>query len=395
MSKSAHILKKLKSCLYVCSGGIGVFSALNIYQENEKFYEQVLVPVSHLLNPETSHNFSILALKYNLLPRSRYKDPNSLNTKVWHLDFQNPIGIAAGFDKQGEAISSLHDIGFGFVEIGSITPLPQEGNAKPRVFRLPDNQAIINRYGFNSEGHDSVYERVSQLKNDPSFKGVLGINLGKNKTSADPSDDYTKGILKFGEVADYLVINISSPNTPGLRDWQKKEHLQNLLSKLVVARNSLSCDPKPPLLLKLAPDLTTQEKHDIAQVILDPKCRVDGLIISNTTVERSTDLTGPYSQESGGLSGRPLTLVSSNFIAEMYHLTKGEIPIIGVGGVFTGQDAFEKICAGASIIQLYTSFVYHGPPRIKRIKNELDDLLRINGFSSVSEAVGKRPFYRK
>lgn len=389
MNPNGQILKKLKSCLYVCSGSFGVFSAVNIYQENEKFYEKFLLPLVHSLDPELAHNIAVKACKYGLIKESKFKDPPSLSTRVWHLAFHNPVGIAAGFDKHGEAVVGLHKIGFGFVEIGSVTPEPQKGNDKPRVFRLPESKAIINRYGFNSEGHNCVLRRLNVLRSDTSFKGVIGINLGKNKDSADPVNDYIKGIEKFGPVADYLVINVSSPNTPGLRDYQKKEQLQILLTKLVSARNSLSCQQKPPLLLKLAPDLSYEERKDIAQIVLSTKCQIDGLVICNTTTERNADLKGMHVQEAGGLSGQPLTDMATEFISEMYRLTGGKIPIIGVGGVFTGQDAYDKIKAGASLVQLYTSFVYHGPPRLTRIKQELNTLLQADGFHNVAEAVGK------
>uniref|UniRef100_A0A1B6G2N7 Dihydroorotate dehydrogenase (quinone), mitochondrial n=1 Tax=Cuerna arida TaxID=1464854 RepID=A0A1B6G2N7_9HEMI len=389
MKASTQILKKLRSCVYVCTGGFGVFSAYNLYQENEKFYESFVIPGLHNLNPETAHNVGVLTSKFKLLPRSRYIDSQALTTEVWGLKFKNPVGMAAGFDKQGEAVEGLHDIGFGFVEIGSVTPNPQPGNEKPRVFRLVENSAIINRYGFNSDGHDKVYERLQSLKQNESFRGVIGVNLGKNKDSTDPVNDYIKGIEKFGSVADYIVINISSPNTPGLRDWQRKEQLEELLRKVLVARNSLRNMVKPPLLLKLAPDLSSQEKKDIVEVLTKPECRVDGLIISNTTVGRSSDLSGPHAQETGGLSGRPLSILSTQLISEMYTATKGKIPIIGVGGIFTGEDAYNKILAGASLIQLYTAFTYHGPPRITRIKKELEHLLQQDGYSSVADAVGK------
>ncbi|CAG2056864.1 unnamed protein product [Timema podura] len=297
-------------------------------------------------------------------------------TEVWRLNFKNPVGIAAGFDKQGESIECLHNIGFGFVEIGSVTPKPQPGNEKPRVFRLDKDKAIINRYGFNSEGHDVVYNRIKYLKSKKGFTGIIGVNLGKNKDSKDPIDDYVQGIIKFGDVADYLVINISSPNTPGLRTWQRKEELQHLLETLVVARNNLPGAKKPPLLLKVAPDLTQQDRRDIADVILQDKCHIDGLVISNTTVERVRVLNSEHTKQEGGLSGKPLTHLATELIADMYRLTSGTIPIVGVGGIFSGQDAYEKILAGACLVQLYTSFAYHGPPIVTRIKRELDELVR-------------------
>ena len=384
----SKVLKKLSSLASVCTGGAVVFAGFNIYKGNEAFYEDFIVPLSHHLNPETAHNIAVKAAKYNLVPPSHFTDPDSLKTAVWNLKFSNPLGMAAGFDKQGEAVPGLHSVGFGFVEIGSVTPVPQPGNPKPRVFRLPEDGAIINRYGFNSEGHEAVYERLSNLRKDSS-SFIIGVNLGKNKTSTDPIQDYVDGIKKFADVADYLVINVSSPNTPGLRDLQHSVHLQELLRALVSAKNELTSSQKPPILLKLAPDLTPQERKDIAKVILKKECKVDGLIISNTTVARSDDLQSSNSAEAGGLSGKPLASSSTKLIKDMYTLTKGQVPIIGAGGVFTGQDAYEKIRAGASLIQFYTAYVYHGPPRVTKIKQELSELLRSDGFQSVSQAVGK------
>ncbi|KAK3922975.1 Dihydroorotate dehydrogenase (quinone), mitochondrial [Frankliniella fusca] len=387
MSK-AKALKQLVSMAAVCTGGASVFGAYNLYTGNEKFYETILIPLSHRLDPETAHNLAVKAAKYNLLPRSNFKDPASLSSRVWDLQFQNPVGMAAGFDKQGEAVRGLHSMGFGFVEIGSVTPLPQPGNPKPRVFRLTEDSAIINRYGFNSEGHEAVLERLHVLKENGT-DCIIGVNLGKNKTSSDPVKDYVDGIIKFGEVADYLVINISSPNTPGLREWQNSSQLRELLTALVSARNNLPTSSKPPILVKLAPDLNAQERKDIAKVISSKECKIDGLIISNTTITRPEDLQSYASKEVGGLSGKPLTNSSTALIKDMYSLTKGKLPIIGVGGIFTGQDAYEKVRAGASLVQFYTAYVYHGPPRITKIKEELDNLLRADGFSNISEAVGK------
>ncbi|XP_063242788.1 dihydroorotate dehydrogenase (quinone) isoform X2 [Bacillus rossius redtenbacheri] len=395
MSPRNRFLYKLRSMVVVTGGALGLCSAVSVYRENERFYDGVVVPLLSMLDPETAHNAAVVASKWRLVPPSRFTDPDSLHTRVWHLKFSNPVGLAAGFDKHGEVVEAMHGFGFGFVEVGSVTPRPQPGNDRPRVFRLPDDQAIINRYGFNSEGHDAVHDRISSVKASPRFPGVVGINLGKNRDAQDPVGDYVKGIKKFGAVADYLVINISSPNTPGLRGWQSKERLAALLGALVSAHAELS-EPRPPLLLKLAPDLGPDERRDVAEVLRRKECRVDGLVISNTTVERAPSLHGPHVAEEGGLSGRPLCDQSTAMIAEMYRLTDvwwlvaGRLPIIGVGGVFSGRDAYDKILAGASLVQLYTSFVYHGPPRVTRVKRELDQLLRADGLSHVSEAVGRQ-----
>ncbi|KAK7793124.1 hypothetical protein R5R35_006518 [Gryllus longicercus] len=393
MNRSVY--HKLKSMAIVSGGATAIFSALSIYNENEKFYDNVLMPVIHFLPPETSHNMGIMVGKYGLFGQSRFKDPETLKTKVWHLNFSNPIGMAAGFDKQGEVVNALHKIGFGFVEVGSVTPLPQPGNDKPRVFRLEEDEAIINRYGFNSDGHSIVYERLKCLKSNKEFTGIVGINLGKNRLSDDPVNDYVQGIKMFGEIADYLVINVSSPNTPGLRTWQRKQQLQELLMHLVAARNELPGPNKPPLLLKLAPDLSDEERKDIASVLEDKRCQVDGLVISNTTIQRDPSLQSVHIKEAGGLSGKPLSSSSTNLISDMYRLTKGRIPIVGVGGIFSGEDAYKKIKAGASLLQLYTSFIYYGPPRVSRIKRELDELLTADGLKSIEEAVGKDHLQRK
>ncbi|XP_044737804.1 dihydroorotate dehydrogenase (quinone), mitochondrial [Chrysoperla carnea] len=384
-----QLVHKVKTIISMTLGGGVVFTALNIYKGSEKFYDDVLIPLTHsILGPEKAHEAVVFINKYRLLPRSHYKDPEILNSKFLNLQVPNPVGIAAGFDKHGESVLGLTDIGFGFVEIGSITPKPQEGNPKPRVFRLPEDSAVINRYGFNSDGHDKVLERIEKLRNSDKFDGILGINLGKNKESDNPIDDYIQGIQKFGKYASYFVINVSSPNTPGLRTLQNEENLKVLLPAVISARNQLDVENKPPILLKLAPDLSQEERKSVASILKKRDCRIDGLIISNTTIARNDLKSIHYKNETGGLSGRPLKEKSTQMIKEMYQLTNGQIPIIGAGGIFTGHDAYEKIRAGASLIQIYTSFIYHGPPRITRIKEELQQLLEFDGFENISQVVG-------
>ncbi|XP_033221295.1 dihydroorotate dehydrogenase (quinone), mitochondrial [Belonocnema kinseyi] len=377
---------KVKSLITVTSSGIALCSGILLYQGSDKFFDQVAMPLSRLLDPEVAHNFAVKAAKWGFVPAQKGKDPVSLRTTLWGLKFDNPLGMAAGFDKQGEAIQGLHKVGFSFVEIGSVTPKPQAGNPKPRVFRLLEDTAVINRYGFNSEGHEAVYHRVKEAKNDPNFSGIIGINLGKNKLSEDATQDYIEGLRRFSDLADYFVINVSSPNTPGLRNLQSKKNLEDLLTKLNDTRQSL--ENQPPLLLKLAPDLSENERQNIADVVRQSKSRVDGLVISNTTVSRS-GLKSEKKDEDGGLSGKPLTDSSTQIIADMYRRTKGIVPIIGVGGIFTGSDAYDKIKAGASLVQIYTSFIFHGPPVVAKIKKELNDLVLKDGYSSVSQAVGK------
>lgn len=261
------------------------------------------------------------------------------------------------------------------------------------MFRLYEDEAIINRYGFNSDGHEKVWHRLQQLRANRRFNGVVGVNLGKNKSSTNAVKDYTDGVKLFAPVADYLVINVSSPNTPGLRLMQQKDTLKHLLTE-VVRTNSLTDFPRP-IFLKLSPDLSESELKDICSIIKKKECKVDGLIVSNTTTDRSMLLHSTHREEVGGLSGKPLKEKSTRMIENVYKLTKGSVPIIGVGGVATGQDAYEKILAGATAVQIYTSFVYNGPPVITNVKQELDSILKANGYQSVAEAVGKGVTYDK
>jgi len=377
---------KLKSLFTVTSSAVALFGGISLYQGNERFYSEVAIPLMQLIDPEIAHNLAVKTLKYGLVPKQKTEDPSLLQTTVLGLQFKNPIGMAAGFDKQGEAVEGLHKIGFSFVEIGSVTPKPQPGNPKPRVFRLPEDNAVINRYGFNSDGHDIVWKRLKRLKENKNFGGILGVNLGKNKETKDAIQDYIDGIKRFTDVADYFVINISSPNTPGLRSLQNKKNLEELLTRINATRESVGS--KQPLFLKLAPDLSDSERQDVADVVLNKKSRVDGLVLCNTTVTRP-NLTSPNKEESGGLSGAPLTDISTAMISDMYRRTHGLIPIIGVGGVFSGSDVYLKIKAGASLVQIYTSYIYNGPPIVGKIKRELCEILESNGFSSVTDAIGK------
>ncbi|XP_056641455.1 dihydroorotate dehydrogenase (quinone), mitochondrial [Diorhabda sublineata] len=378
--------RKIKSLLWVVAGGYASLAGISYYRGEESFYKKIVMPLVHLLDAEQAHNIAVYISKYRLVPKSKYKDPPSLKVDIFGREFTNPIGIAAGFDKDAKAVLGLKDIGFGFVEIGSVTPIPQSGNPKPRVFRLVQDAAVINRYGFNSEGHDQVLNRIKSIRNSGEDV-ILGVNLGKNKNSVNDVDDYVKGILTFGPVADYLVINISSPNTPGLRSMQKKEILTKLLTATLEARNGLQIEKKPPLLLKLAPDLSTNEKKDIADVLEQKSCRVDGLIICNTTIERPSTLLEESKHEIGGLSGKPLREKSTEMIKEMKTLTN--LPIIGVGGISSGEDAYEKIKAGAVLVQIYTAMIYEGPTIVTRIKKDLAELLMKDDLQNVSEAVGK------
>lgn len=385
--KLAKSAKRLKDIAIIVPGAFLTFAGYSIYEGNEKFYREYVMPFTHkFFDAETAHRLGVLAAKYNIVPRKQ-KTPDSpiLSSVVFGREFSNPVGLAAGFDKDGEGVRGLTKIGFGFIEIGSVTPEPQPGNPKPRVFRLKEDKAVINRYGFNSEGHEAVYNRLKDRVTEQD-NCLLGINLGKNKSSTDPISDYTQGVEKFSRLADYLVVNISSPNTPGLRDLQGKQKLQNLLDKVIERRDEM--EVRKPLLVKIAPDLTDRDKEDIAAVVTSRKGYVNGLIISNTTVRRPPSLKNPSKTEEGGLSGPPVRDMSTKTIADMYRLLNGSIPIIGVGGVSSGQEAYKKIRSGASLVQLYTALVYEGPPVVKKIKRELEELLRRDGFKSISEAVG-------
>nr|XP_026689512.1 dihydroorotate dehydrogenase (quinone), mitochondrial-like [Ciona intestinalis] len=375
-------MSKLRETAALFLGAIPVFLGYETWKGDEKFYSNILMPAIHnCFSPETAHNLAIKLLSLGLVPKGKNEQYDKLSCKVFGQTFSNPLGIAAGFDKHAEAIDGLNKLGFGFVEVGSITPLPQEGNAKPRVFRLPEDKVVINRYGFNSCGHDAAAARLDKLT-----KGtiVLGVNLGKNKESTDFTKDYTDGVTKLGKYADYIVINVSSPNTPGLRSLQGRQNLQDLCTNVVTVKEGLP--NKPSILVKIAPDLTEDDKQDIAYALLQSK--VDGLIVSNTTVARPSTLVNSHKSERGGLSGKPLCEVSTKLVADMYKLTDGKLPIIGVGGIWNGKDAYDKIKAGASLIQIYTSLIYEGPPLVGKIKRELNQLLEKDGFTNVAEAVG-------
>jgi dihydroorotate dehydrogenase len=338
-----------------------------------------------LLSPENAHELTLCALEVGLgrllgASAAKAPDPPVLGQRLWGLDFANPVGLAAGFDKDARVPDAMLRLGFGFVEVGTVTPRPQPGNPKPRVFRLDQDRALINRLGFNSGGLDAVYDRLSRR----TCSGIVGINLGKNRDTEQAVEDYAEGVRRTAGRADYLVVNVSSPNTPGLRELQHRAVLKALLERLIGVREQTG--RQVPLLVKIAPDLTPEERGDIAQVALETG--IDGLIVSNTTVGRPPGLVSRYAREEGGLSGRPLFAASNAILAEMYRLTQGRLPLIGVGGVASAEDAYAKIRAGASLVQLYTALVFAGPTLVGQIKSGLVSLLRHDGFSSVVEAVG-------
>lgn len=340
-------------------------------------------PALRLVDAEDAHRLAVKALVAGLpLGRAAPDDP-VLAIRLLGLAFDNPLGLAAGFDKHAEACPSLFRLGFGHAEIGTVTPRPQAGNPRPRLFRLEQDRAVINRYGFNSEGLETV---LGRLRSRPRGSGVLGINLGKNKDSVDEAADFVAGVRAAAPLADYLVVNVSSPNTPGLRDLQAKGSMTRLVEAVLSARNEAVPDGPPPLLVKLAPDLDDAGLADAAAVAL--ATGVDGLVMGNTTVSRPPDLASDRGSEAGGLSGRPLFALSTERLSALYRLTGGRLPLIGAGGVSSGADAYAKIRAGASLVQLYSALVFAGPCLPGRIKRELAALLRRDGFGSVAEAVG-------
>jgi dihydroorotate dehydrogenase len=345
----------------------------------------LISPALRRLPREAAHELTLRALEVGSRRFLHYSaaqepDPPVLAQRLWGLDFGNPVGLAAGYDKDARVPDAMRRLGFGFVEVGTVTPRPQPGNPKPRVFLLDQDRAIINRLGFNSGGLDAVCDRLSRRVRS----GVVGVNLGKNRDTEDASGDYAEGILRTAGLADYLVVNVSSPNTPGLRELQHRATLAALLHRLLESRGETGC--RVPLLVKIAPDLTPQECKDVAQVALETG--IDGLIVSNTTVERPPGLASRYAGEAGGLSGRPLFVPSTTLLADMYRLTRGRLPLIGVGGITSAGDAYAKIRSGASLVQLYTALVFAGPDLVTRIKSGLARLLQRDGFASVTGAIG-------
>ncbi len=346
---------------------------------------RLIGPALRRLNAERAHRLALFALRCGaaraLFPP--IDDPKSLRTRVWGRAFSNPIGLAAGFDKNAEVFDEALSLGFGFVEVGGVTPKPQPGNPRPRIFRLNSDHAIINRMGFNNDGLEAV---ASRLRARDTSKKYVGVNLGKNKSSDDAASDYKILARGFAAIADFLVINVSSPNTPGLRALQNMTPLLEIVRAVRSARDESVETDRPPILLKISPDLESSDVEDIARVAIDEK--LDGLVISNTTLARPASLESDKKNETGGLSGAPLFEPSTQVLRRVYKLTSGNIPLVGVGGIRSGSDAYTKIRSGASLIQLYTALVFEGPIIVNRIKRELADLLSRDGFASVSDAVG-------
>lgn len=332
------------------------------------------------MDPETAHAATINALRLGLAPEAEHPDPPELRTTLCGLELRNPVGMAAGFDKNAEVPAALARMGFGMVEIGTVTPRPQPGNARPRLFRLPAAEGVINRLGFNNDGHDAVFARLR----DARVGAILGVNIGANRDSEDFVADYVKGVARFAAVADYLAVNISSPNTPGLRNLQSEEALKRLLGEVLAARARASV--RVPVLLKLAPDLSEAQMDGIAAAIA--RTDLDGLIVSNTTVSRDAVAGLPGAEEEGGLSGRPLFNLATRRLAQMRQRV-GTLPIVGVGGIYSPESAVAKFEAGADAIQLYSALVFGGLDLLEHIKRGLVARVRAAGGTSVADLTGR------
>lgn len=346
----------------------------------------LLRPLLFTIDPETAHDLAIWALQKGLGPCFRDEDDLILSTKVCGLRFSNPIGLAAGFDRHAKAIGEFFDFGFGSVEVGGITPLPQPGNPKTRLFRISQANGIINRMGFPGEGMAVCARRIAAWRDSMQGHrcGVFGIQIVKNKDTVDAVSDYIACLETFASLADYVTVNVSSPNTPGLRDLQEKNVLTNLLQQVIITRNKQ--EKKPPIFVKIAPDQTEQQVEDIAAAVMESG--VDAMIIGNTSLTRPSIIPADIAKEAGGFSGPAMFAPTTQLLSNMYKLTQGKIPLIGNCGIFSGEDAYAKIRAGASLVQLYTALVYKGPALIPRIKRDLAALLRRDGFTSVAQAVG-------
>ena len=341
-----------------------------------------LRPFIFKFSPEVAHSLAIKALKLNAIPKKKIENQSILKTEIFNKTLENPIGVAAGFDKNAEVYNSLFNLGFGFVEVGTITPEPQYGNPKPRVFRLEEDEALINRLGFNNLGSNEIYNKIEKNKSN----GFLGINIGPNKTSVNRVEDYIKCLNKFYNVADYITINISSPNTENLRNFHKEEEMNHLLSKVKEEKDKLK--PDLPIAVKISPDIENKSIEYICDILVSHS--IDLLIISNTTEKNRETLKNINKLEKGGLSGKPVKKRSNELIKLFYKNLKNKIKIIGVGGVSSGKDAYEKIIRGASLVQLYTGMVYRGPDIANKINKELIEILTKEGVKNISQIVGSK-----
>ena len=342
-------------------------------------------PLIMKMDPECAHDLTLKSLKSGLFTQSQQPNDPRLHVTLANMRLSNPLGLAAGFDKNADCPDAMLGFGFGFVELGTVTPRPQQGNPKPRIFRDPASHSVINRMGFPNGGVELFTKNFDRFRQKGKNRsGLIGINIGKNKDTEDNAADYLTLIKQLGERADYLTVNISSPNTPGLRDLQKRENLTPLLQEFVQCRDKHA--PGTPLFVKFAPDMDHQQMDDIAGTCLN--CSVDGVILTNTTLERPGHLPETFTSEAGGLSGPVLQDLSTRVIARFYAQTSGRLPIIGVGGIDSAARAYEKIRAGATALQLYTGLVYHGPALANIILQGLVDHLDKDGFTSIEDAIG-------
>ncbi len=343
--------------------------------------EKAGLALLHRLDPERAHNLSLAALRLGLAPLPKVPELPRLRTSLAGLELANPLGLAAGYDKNAVAVAPLLKAGFGFIEVGAVTPRPQPGNPRPRLFRLPEAGAVINRFGFNNEGAEAVARRLARRPKD----GIIGINLGANRDSSDRAADYGRVLALCGPHVDFATINVSSPNTERLRELQGREALADIIARTVAAREDLGLGRPLPIFIKVAPDLSGAEIADIASVALESG--VDGIIATNTTIARP-GVSGPVAAEKGGLSGRPLFRRSTQVLARLHRETGGKVPLIGVGGIASAEDAWQKVRAGASALQIYTALVWRGLSLVPEILSGLDAILAREGFASLAEAVG-------
>lgn len=337
----------------------------------------------HVLPPEVAHEVTIRALELGCYPRWHQPTSSRLQQTVWGLNFPNPLGIAAGFDKDARVVDAILAMGCGFAEAGTVTPRPQSGNPSPRIFRLPKEGAVINRLGFNNGGHDAALRRLMARRGG----GIVGVNIGANKDSEDRARDYVAGIEKFYDVASYFMVNISSPNTPGLRELQSPEALDDLVGRVMDVRTRLIAQGKPrrPIIVKIAPDIAEEEIGRICERLV--RHRVDGIAVSNTTLSRF-GVSGPVAKQGGGLSGRPLFNRSTAMLGRVYVATEGKIPLVGIGGIDSGERALTKIRAGATLIQLYTGLIFQGPMLLRDILEHLERACEAAQVSSISGLIG-------
>ena len=340
-------------------------------------------PAFFKINPELAHDLAIKSLKFNYLPKSFFKVENEamLEISLFNKKFPNPIGLAAGFDKSAEVYNSIFKFGFGFVEVGTITPLKQYGNPKPRIFRLEKDEALINRLGFNNDGYEIIKKRILENKK----KGILGINIGPNKQTKNQEDDFILGLKIFNNLADYITINISSPNTENLRDFHEGKKLIELLK--IINEEKKKKNTTIPIMLKISPDINDSTIDEISEIAIDNS--IAALILTNTTNTNRNNLIELQKNEIGGLSGKPLEDISNNIIKKFYKKLSGKIIIIGVGGVDSGKSAYNKIISGASLVQLYTGMIFKGPEVVKNIKKDLISHLKNDGVKNFKEIIGQ------